>query len=101
MEATTAAFALALGATFAAWYSVERTLSIHTIYTTRREAFYWLAILFTFALGTAAGDLVAETMGIGYLAAGLIYGAIVGVIAFAYYRVQDGRRSWRSGWPTS
>ncbi len=67
------------------WYAVEKTLSIHTIYTTRREAFYWLAILFTFALGTAAGDLVAEGLGLGYLAAGLIYAAIIAVIALAYY----------------
>ena len=51
---------------FAVWYAFERTLSIHTIVTTRREAFYWLAILFTFALGTAAGDLVAEKFSLGY-----------------------------------
>ena len=47
---------------FAVWYASERTLSIHTIYTTRREGFYWLAVLFTFALGTAAGDLTAERL---------------------------------------
>src|SRR5690349_7040773 len=58
--ASTIAFGAALAATFATWYAVERTLSIHTIVTARREAFYWLAILFTFALGTAAGDLIAE-----------------------------------------
>ena len=65
---TTVVFAVALGVTFAVWYRVERTLSIHSITTTRREAFYWLAILFTFALGTAAGDLLAEGLGLGYLA---------------------------------
>ena len=54
---TTVVFSVVLAATFAAWYASEKTLSIHTIYTTRREAFYWLAVLFTFALGTAAGDL--------------------------------------------
>ena len=53
-EAASIGFAIALAATFAVWYLVERTLSIHTIYTTRRELFYWLAILLTFALGTAA-----------------------------------------------
>ena len=58
LETTTIAFSIALAVTFAAWYRSEHTLSIHTIVTTRREAFYWLAILFTFALGTAAGDLV-------------------------------------------
>ena len=57
---TTIAFTIALIATFALWYRSERTLSIHSIFTNRREAFYWLAILFTFALGTAAGDLVAD-----------------------------------------
>lgn len=85
LEATTIAFSVALLATFAVWYAIEKTLSIHTIYTARREAFYWLAILFTFALGTAAGDLAAEGLGLGYLQAGLIYGAIIGVIALAYY----------------
>lgn len=88
LEASSALFAAALAATFAVWYAFEGTLSIHTIYTTRREAFYWLAILFTFALGTAAGDLVAEGLGLGYLQAGLIYGAVIGVIAFAYYALK-------------
>ncbi len=55
LEVTTAVFSVALIATFALWYKSERTLSIHSIYTNKREAFYWLAILFTFALGTAAG----------------------------------------------
>ena len=60
LTTSTPIFAAILAVVFAVWYAVERTLSIHTIVTTRREAFYWLAILFTFALGTAAGDLVAE-----------------------------------------
>jgi|AP12_2_1047962.scaffolds.fasta_scaffold13604_2 uncharacterized membrane-anchored protein len=85
LETTSTAFAIALAAAFLVWYAFERTLSIHTIYTFRREAFYWLAILFTFALGTAAGDLVAEGMGLGYLQAGLIYAAVIGAIAFAFY----------------
>ena len=66
LTTSTIAFSIVLGAVFAVWYAVERTLSIHTIYTTRREAFYWLAILFTFALGTAAGDLSAEKFDLGY-----------------------------------
>jgi uncharacterized membrane-anchored protein len=65
LEITTIAFSVALAATFATWYGRERTLSIHTICTTRREGFYWLALLFTFALGTAAGDLVAERLNVG------------------------------------
>jgi len=85
LEASSILFGVALMATFAIWLAFEKTLSIHTIYTTRREIFYWLAILFTFALGTAAGDLAAEGLGLGYLQAGLIYGAIIAVVAFAYY----------------
>lgn len=85
LETTTVAFSLALAATFIVWYAFERTLSIHTIYTTRREAFYWLAILFTFALGTAAGDLAAEGLGLGYLQAGIDYGIVIGIITFAFF----------------
>jgi uncharacterized membrane-anchored protein len=78
LEATTIGFAVALAAVFAIWYAVEHTLSVHTIYTTRREAFYWLAILFTFALGTASGDFLSEKLELGYLAAlGIFAGAIV------------------------
>jgi len=85
LETTTIAFSLALAATFATWYAVEKTLSIHTIYTTRREAFYWLAILFTFALGTAAGDLASEGLGLGYLHAGLSCGFLIALITVAYF----------------
>jgi uncharacterized membrane-anchored protein len=80
LRTTTVIFALALGATFAIWYASERTLSIHTIYTSRREAFYWLAVLFTFALGTAAGDLAAEGLNLGYWKAALIFGAVIGLV---------------------
>src|SRR5260370_33812013 len=62
---TTIVFSVVLAAVFGAWYASERTLSIHTIYTTKRESFYWLAVLFTFALGTAAGDLTAERLNLG------------------------------------
>lgn len=85
LETTSIVFAVALIATFAVWYACEQTLSIHTIYTTRREAFYWLAILFTFALGTSAGDLAAEGLGLGYVQTGLVYAAVIAVIAVAYY----------------
>ena len=78
-------FGFALAVTFATWAAIERTLSIHTIYTTRREAFYWLAILFTFALGTSAGDLLAEGLKLGYLQAGLAYAAAIALVAAAYY----------------
>lgn len=85
LEATTIGFSIALAATFALWYAAERTLSIHTIYSFRREAFYWLAILFTFALGTAAGDLAAEGLGLGYLQAGIMYISVIVAVALAYY----------------
>ncbi len=88
LQTTAVAFSLALTATFIVWYAIEKTLSIHTIYTMRREAFYWFAILFTFALGTAAGDLVAEGLGLGYLYTGLMYGLVIGAITFAYYALK-------------
>jgi uncharacterized membrane-anchored protein len=84
LETTTTIFAIALAATFLAWYLVERTLSIHSIYTPRREAFYWLAILFTFALGTAAGDLIAERYNVGYWKAALLFGGCIALITLAW-----------------
>ncbi len=87
LEVTTALFGAALAATFGAWYASERTLSIHTIVTTRREAFYWLAILCTFALGTAAGDLVAESLNLGYLRSALLFGGLIALVALAHLRL--------------
>ncbi len=87
---TTIVFAIALAATFAAWYRSERTLSIHSITTRRREAFYWTAILFAFALGTAAGDLVSEGLDIGYLRSTLGFGALIALVALAHYRFRLG-----------
>jgi uncharacterized membrane-anchored protein len=77
---STAIFTVALAATFGAWYASEKTLSIHSIITSKREAFYWLTILFTFALGTAAGDLVAEKLNIGYWKSALIFAAVIGLM---------------------
>jgi uncharacterized membrane-anchored protein len=85
LTTSTPIFAVMLAIVFGVWYAVERTLSIHTIVTTRREAFYWLAILFTFALGTAAGDLLAEKADLGYAISILIFAAAIGVIVFAHY----------------
>jgi uncharacterized membrane-anchored protein len=82
---TTSVFAVCLAATFVTWYRSERTLSIHTIVTRRREAFYWLAILFTFALGTSAGDLLSEELALGYLTAALMFGAVIAAVTLAYY----------------
>ena len=84
LEISTIGFSIALLITFVIWYANEKTLSMHSINTTKREAFYWLAILFTFALGTASGDLMAESLGLGYLVTGLIVLAIVAVTAVAW-----------------
>ncbi len=83
---TTIVFGIALVVTFAVWYASEKTLSIHTIVTTRREGFYWLALLFTFALGTAAGDLTAERLSLGYWVSAVLWGALIAVVAIAHLR---------------
>jgi uncharacterized membrane-anchored protein len=84
LEASTLIFSVLLALTFAGWYLSEKTLSIHSILTRRREAFYWLAILFTFALGTATGDLMAEVLGLGYLVTGLIVATVIAICAIAW-----------------
>lgn len=81
---TTAIFSVGLTASFVAWYRTEHTLSIHTITTRRRESFYWLAILFTFALGTSAGDLIAEKLAFGYVPSALLFGGIIALITIAH-----------------
>jgi len=83
---TTGVFAVALAVTFGVWFNKERTLSIHSIFTTRREAFYWLAILFTFALGTSAGDLVAEQLNLGYWVSALLFAGLIAAVAIAHFR---------------
>ena len=85
LETTTIIFTILLAAIFAVWYKTEKTLSIHSIKTTRREAFYWLAVLFTFALGTAAGDLLAETMDIGYLLSAIVFGVLIASVAIGRF----------------
>ncbi|CAN5192839.1 membrane protein [soil metagenome] len=77
---STVLFIVLLAVTFTIWFLRERTLSIHTIFTRRREAFYWIAILFTFALGTAAGDLITEGFGLGYLFGTILFAALIGAI---------------------
>ena len=70
-------YAVLLAATFITWYRVERTLDIHTINTRRREVFYWLTVIFTFAMGTAVGDLTATTFGLGFLTSALMFLAAI------------------------
>lgn len=82
---STIVFALALIVVFALWYRREGTLSIHTIFTTRRELFYWAAVLFTFALGTAAGDLATEALGLGFMIGTVAFGALIALIGAIYY----------------
>ena len=85
LETTTIIFSIALLITFIIWYASERTLSIHSIYTTKREAFYWSTILFTFALGTAAGDLIAEGLNLGYVKSVFLFAGLIGVVVIAHY----------------
>ncbi|WP_337271288.1 COG4705 family protein [Oryzifoliimicrobium ureilyticus] len=85
LQLSTALFSVALIAVFVIWYQFEKTLSIHTIFTARRERFYWLAILLTFALGTAAGDLVAESFDFGYLTTAIVFLVVIAVIAIAHF----------------
>lgn len=82
---TSIAFSICLAAVFAAWYARERTLSIHSIVTSRREAFYWGAILFTFAMGTSVGDLLAERLDLGYLQAAIVFGLAILAVAGLYF----------------
>ena len=84
---STGVFFVLMLATFAAWYASEKTLSIHSITSTKREAFYWLTILFTFALGTAAGDLVAEKLNLGYWKSAIVFAAIIIVMFAAHIRL--------------
>jgi len=85
---TSIAFAIILAVVFAAWYRSERTLSIHSILTTRRELYYWAAILFTFAMGTSVGDLLAERLDLGYGQAAIVFAAMIALVAFAHYALK-------------
>jgi uncharacterized membrane-anchored protein len=79
-------YAIVLAVVFRTWYRTEGTLSIHSITTERRELFYWAAVLATFALGTAAGDLTAVTFGLGFFGSGLMFAAIIAIPAIGYFR---------------
>lgn len=83
LEASSIIFSVLLSLTFVFWYLKEKTLSIHSIFTRQREIFYWTTILFTFALGTATGDLLAERLGFGYLQTGIIISILIAIFTFA------------------
>ncbi|MGW5169938.1 COG4705 family protein [Streptomyces nodosus] len=85
LELSTTVFAVALAVVFVVWYRRERTLSIHSIDTPSRESFYWLAVLFTFALGTAAGDLVSERMDLGYWLSAVLFALAIAAVAVARF----------------
>ncbi|MFD8651463.1 COG4705 family protein [Streptomyces mirabilis] len=85
LEASTTVFAIVLAVVFAVWHRRERTLSIHHIDTTSRESFYWLAVLFTFALGTAAGDLVSERIDLGYWLSAVLFAMAIAAVAIAHF----------------
>lgn len=86
LETTTITFGIALLITFIAWYKSAGTLSIHTIFNRKRELYYWTAILFTFALGTAAGDLAAEGLALGYANSLMIFAGLIGVVSLFHFR---------------
>ena len=79
-------YAVILVAVFVAWDRTEHTLSFHTIDTPRREAFYWAAVVATFAMGTAVGDLTATTFGLGYFASGLLFAGVIAIPAIGFRR---------------
>jgi uncharacterized membrane-anchored protein len=82
-------YGVVLVVVFVGWYRTEKTLSFHTIDTPRREAFYWAAVVATFAMGTAIGDLTAYTLGLGYFASGLLFAGVIMIPAIGF---------WRLGW---
>jgi uncharacterized membrane-anchored protein len=88
LETTTIIFSIALAVTFIAWYLAEKTLSVHSIVTRKREAFYWLTILFTFALGTSLGDLIAERFDVGYLNSLLLFAGLIAIVTMLHYLVK-------------
>jgi uncharacterized membrane-anchored protein len=83
-EISTAFFGILLGVILIVWYLTERTLSIHSIVTRRREVFYWAVVLSTFAFGAALGDLTATTLHLGYFAAGIVFAVVIVVPAIGW-----------------
>ena len=88
LETTTVVFSILLALSFTVWFAFEKTLSVHSIVTTHREAFYWLVILFTFALGTAVGDLTAEKFRLGYLTSIFIFAGLTAIVTVGFYAIK-------------
>ncbi|MFF3446732.1 hypothetical protein ACFYXJ_06265 [Streptomyces sp. NPDC002667] len=87
VETASSVFVIALAIVFVVWYRRERTLSIHSIDTTSRESFYWLAVLFAFALGTAAGDLVSQRLHLGYWLSAVLFGLAIAAVGLAHFQL--------------
>ncbi len=85
---STVFFTVTLAAIFLVWYLSEKTLSIHSIYTSRRELFYWATVLTTFALGTATGDMTAITLHLGYLSSGYLFAVLIAIPAIGHYVIK-------------
>lgn len=85
-DVSTPFFAVILAVVFSVWYATEKTLSIHSIYTWRREAFYWATVMATFALGTAVGDVTAITFHLGFLTSGVVFAVVIAIPAVAHLR---------------
>ena len=85
LATTNIVFSVALLVVFALWYLSEKTLAMHSINTTKRELYYWAAILLTFALGTSTGDYLAEASGLGYAPSALVFGALIAIVSAGYY----------------
>jgi len=83
---STGVFTGLLAGIFIVWYMTEKTLSVHSIFTRRRELFYWSTVLTTFALGTAVGDLAATTMRLGYFSSGILFAVLMLVPALAFWK---------------
>jgi uncharacterized membrane-anchored protein len=86
--ASTTLYAIVLAAVFISWYLTEKTLSIHSIDTARRELFYWAAVVATFAMGTALGDLTATTFHLGYLTSGFLFAAVIAIPAIGFWALR-------------
>jgi uncharacterized membrane-anchored protein len=84
---TTTLYAVVLGVIFLTWYRTEGTLSIHSITTVRRETFYWLTVIFTFALGTALGDLTAVPLKLGFFSSAIVFAVLIAIPAVANWRL--------------
>jgi uncharacterized membrane-anchored protein len=92
--ASASLFAVILACVFLVWHKSEGTLSIHSITTRKREVFYWLTVLSTFALGTALGDLTASTAGLGYFTAGILFAVLFAVPAIIYLVTKRNKILW-------